>query len=99
MGSIIYLVLGFVVFLVLFRFIFRLLGANPSNAFVSFIYNLSTPLVAPFAGIFGQPTTIDDSVGIVTQGVFEWASLVAIVVYGILAAALSRAFGARHHRV
>lgn len=95
MGSIIYFILGLIVFLVLFRFIFRLFGANPSNAFVALVYNLSAPLVAPFAGIFGQSTTIDTTV---TAGVFEWASLVALAVYTLIAALVGRA-SSRYHRV
>jgi uncharacterized protein YggT (Ycf19 family) len=96
MASIIYFVFGFIVFLVLFRFIFRLLGANPSNAFVAFIYSLSTPLVAPFAGIFGQPIIIPDGIA---GGTFEWASLVALVVYGLIGSIASRAFGPSHRRI
>ncbi len=97
MGGIIYFIFGLLVFIVAVRFVFRLLGANPSNGFVATIYSLSAPLVAPFAGIFGQPTGIDEALA---GGVFEWASLIAIVVYGLIAAVVSRAAGsARHRRV
>jgi hypothetical protein len=47
MTGIVAIIIGIVQFLVGFRFVFLLLGANPSNAFVSWVYNLSSPLVAP----------------------------------------------------
>ena len=96
MGAIIYMIFGLIVALVGLRFLFRLLGANPGNGFVSLIYGLSGPLVAPFAGIFGQDTVVD-SVGV--AGVFEWASVIALVVYGLIAAVASRAFGGVGRRV
>ncbi len=91
MGTILYLIFGLIVSTVVLRFIFRLLGANPSTAFVSFIYGLSAPLIAPFAGIFGQPVAVDNMLA--TGGVFEWASLLAIVVYGLVAGVVSRVAG------
>lgn len=62
--------------LIAIRFTLKILGAAPQAAFVSFIYGLTAPLVAPFRGIF--PDT--------GQGfyVFEASSLVAIVVYLLL---------------
>src|SRR5215472_16182461 len=60
------------------RFLFKLLGAAPAAPFVSLVYGISEPLVAPFRGIF--PTT--------GQGAFvmEPASLVAILIYPLIAA-------------
>src|SRR5665811_2517997 len=51
-GYLVYFVFGILDILLAFRFVFKLLGANPSTGFVDFIYNLSAIFVAPFAGIF-----------------------------------------------
>lgn len=72
---------GIIEALVGLRFVFELLGANPDSSFVNLIYQYSTPLVAPFAGIFGQNPTIG-GVGAVTSSVFDWTALIALVVYG-----------------
>lgn len=94
MASIIYAIFGFILITVILRFVFRLFGANASNPFVSLVYSLSAPLVAPFAGIFGMELAITPAVG----GVFEWASLIAIIVYGLIAAVLSRMASGIGHR-
>jgi uncharacterized protein YggT (Ycf19 family) len=63
--------------LLAFRFFLRLLAANPASPFVQFIYALTQPLVYPFTGIFPP---------IASQGsVLEWATLLAMVVYAIIA--------------
>jgi NADH:ubiquinone oxidoreductase subunit 5 (subunit L)/multisubunit Na+/H+ antiporter MnhA subunit len=87
MGALIYMIFGLIISTVGLRFLFRLFGANPSSGFVSLVYSLSTPLVTPFAGIFGQDTMVDSAV---VSGVFEWASLIALIVYGLIAAILSQ---------
>lgn len=58
------------------RFLLKLLGASAQSSFVSFVYGVSSPLVAPFHGIF--PNTAS------TGNVFEPAALVAIAVFGLL---------------
>ena len=63
--------------LLMFRFGFLLAGANPSNGFVNFIYDISGGLVDPFEGIVAADTVGD--------GVFEPASLIALVVYAAVA--------------
>jgi len=80
-GYLIYFIFGVLDVLLAFRFIFKLLGANPSSGFVDFIYNLSAVFVAPFAGIFNTSLANGD----VTTSVFEPATLVAFIVYAILA--------------
>jgi uncharacterized membrane protein len=77
----IWLVLGIFEVLLAFRFFLKLLGANPSSGFTEFIYGVSGPLSAPFRGIFSAPTTEGD----ITTSVFETSTLVAIIVYAILA--------------
>ena len=41
--------------LVLFRFIFKLAGANAGQPLVAGLYNITEPLVRPFQGIFPEP--------------------------------------------
>ena len=72
----VYLIFGVIEALIAIRFVLLLLGANPNAGFTSFIYGVTRPLVAPFEGIFGAPN--------LTHGVFDPASLVALVVYPLL---------------
>jgi len=78
---IVYYILGVIEVLLAFRLVFKLLGANPSSAFVSFIYTLSNIFMAPFTGIFRTATTR----GVETQAVLEPAIVVAIIVYAVIA--------------
>lgn len=71
------LVFGVVIALIAIRFAMLLFGANPAAGFTTFVYDITNPLVAPFEGIFGAPT--------LETGVFDPASLVAIVVYALVA--------------
>ena len=89
---------GFIESLIGLRFILRLLGANPANVFVQWIYDWSTPFVAPFAGIFGQSATTTGQ-GVVTDSVFDWTALIAFVIIGIFLALLSRIFYRPHTAV
>ena len=73
---IIYYVGGVIVALLIVRLLLQLLGANQESDFVSFIYGLSGVFVAPFFGIFGDPTF--------GQSHFEASTLVAIVVYTLV---------------
>jgi hypothetical protein len=64
------------------RFVLLALGANEASGFVRLIYGLSRPFVLPFQGIFGEPT--------LGASVLEWASLVGIIVYALVAYGLAR---------
>jgi uncharacterized protein YggT (Ycf19 family) len=77
-----YLVLGVVEALIITRVILKLLAANPDSGFVRVVYTVSTPLVAPFQGIFPTPATQNSAL--------ELSSLVAIAVYALIAWALVR---------
>lgn len=85
-------IVGFIELLLGLRFVFRLVGANPDNGFVDWIYDWSTPLAAPFAGIFGQDATVAGE-GVVTQSVFDWTALIALVVYGVIGGIVIRLVG------
>mgnify|MGYP000259448775 CR=1 FL=1 len=70
--------------LLAFRFILKLTGANPLASFTSFIYTLSRPFAAPFLAVF--PRTV------VEGSIFEWTTLLAGLVYWIVAVAIIRIF-------
>lgn len=82
--QLIWYLLGVFETILLFRFAFKLLGANPGSPFVRFIYSISSALIYPFRTIFPQ-TNVEGSV-------FEWTSLVAIVVYFVVAYGLVHLF-------
>lgn len=90
-ASIVYIIGGIIEALVGLRFVFRLLGANPNAPFVEWIYTWSTPLVQPFAGIFGQDAKVVVGPDIVTQSVFDWTALIALIVYGLIIGLIGRA--------
>jgi YggT family protein len=77
MRQAIWLILAFSEGLLAIRFILRLLGANPVAGFAQFIYGITTPLIAPFVGLFGTPRFEGSA--------FEFTTLVAMIVYALLA--------------
>jgi hypothetical protein len=90
-ANLIYVGFGLLEIALALRFFFLLLGANSGNGFVSFIYGLTAPFMAPFYGIFGSTPT-----GII--GTFDPGTLVAFVVYGVIAWALVRLVAASSNR-
>jgi hypothetical protein len=74
-------VFGFIAILLALRFVLKLLGANPENGFVSFIYAISGILSAPFDNIFGVTSAQAGQ----AQSVFEPSILVAIAIYALIA--------------
>lgn len=94
-GSIIYIIGGFIEILIGLRFVFRLLGANAGNGIVDLVYNWSTPFVAPFSGIFGQDATVVHGAGTATTSVFDWTALIALVVIGLIVGLLGNLLGHR----
>ena len=88
-SNLIWLILGIVDGLIAVRFILRLLGANPAAGFARFIYGLSTPLIAPFVGLFPSPRF--------EGSVLEVTSLVALVVYFLAASLLVSLFSILLH--
>lgn len=79
---VIYYVGGVIIALLVVRLLLQLLGANQGSDFVGFIYGLSGIFVAPFFGIFGEP-----SFG---QSQFETSAVVAIVVYTLLTVGIAK---------
>lgn len=79
---VIYYIGGVIIALLVVRLLLQLLGANQGSDFVGFIYGLSGIFVAPFFGIFGEP-----SFG---QSHFETSAVVAIVVYALLTVGIAK---------
>jgi hypothetical protein len=88
-AGIVSFIFGAIMALLAFRLLFRLLGANPTNAFVDWIYHTSEAFVRPFFGIFNT------DINVVTGGRFEVETLVAIVVYGVVGSLLLALFSRR----
>lgn len=80
---IVYYIAGIIVALLAFRIVLLLLAANQGSPFVDFVYGISGFFAWPFYGIFSyQP-----SYG---QSTFEMSSIVAIIVYVLVAMALAK---------
>jgi len=94
-ASIIYGIGGFLEALVGLRFVLRLFGADPNNGIVNWIYTWSTPIVAPFSGMFGQDATIVSGIGTATASVFDWTALIALVIIGIIVGVVGSVFAHR----
>lgn len=77
----IYWVLALLEILLAFRLVLKLLGANTGSIFVSFIYTISQAFVMPFIGVFRSPA----AQGIETQSVLEPSTLIAMIVYALIA--------------
>jgi hypothetical protein len=77
----VYFLFGILEVLLAFRLIFKMAGASLTSAFVGFIYGLSGLFILPFEGIFRRAV----APGIETKAVLEPSTLVAIIVYAVLA--------------
>lgn len=66
--------------LLLLRFVLRLLGANPEAGFTQLVYGLTAVPLAPFTYVFSN-----DVIG---QAAIEWSTLLAMVVYFLIAKAI-----------
>ena len=81
---VIWYITGFIIALLALRVVIFLLGANQGSTFVDFLYAITQPFAAPFYGIFPQP-----SYG---QLALDTASIVAMVVYALVAWGLAKLF-------
>ncbi len=82
--QIVWYILGILETLLAFRFVLKLLGANPTAGFSSFIYGVTYPFAAPFLSVFNASK--------VEGSVFEWTTLLAMLVYWLIAWAIIRLF-------
>jgi hypothetical protein len=82
--QVVWYVLSIIEVLLAFRFILKLVGANPDAGFSSFIYGTSYIFAAPFLNVF---TTTR-----VAGSAFEWTTLLAMLVYWVLALGIIKLF-------
>lgn len=82
--QIVWYIVGILEALLAFRFILKLLGANPTAGFTDFIYSVTYPFAAPFLSVFNI-TKVEGSI-------FEWTTLLAMGVYWLIALAIIRLF-------
>ena len=77
----IYFLFGVLEILLAFRLVLKLTGASIASAFVGLIYGLTGIFILPFEGIFRRGY----AQGVETRSILEPSTLVAIVVYAVLA--------------
>ncbi len=82
--QIVWYILGLIEVLLAFRFLLKLLGANPGAGFTSFIYGVTHIFAAPFLNVF--------RISQVAGKVFEWTTLLAMLVYWIVALGIIKLF-------
>ena len=82
---VIYYIAGFIIALLVLRLILLLLAANQGAPFVDFVYGLSGFFAWPFYGIFSYQPTYG-------QSTFEISTVVAIIVYALVATGLAKLF-------
>jgi uncharacterized protein YggT (Ycf19 family) len=87
-ATVISFIIGIIQLILVLRFIFQLLNANEGAAFAQLIYNLSQPLLLPFAAIFPNITLSNGFV-------VELSTIVAIIVYGVVGMLLKKLFPPR----
>lgn len=82
--QVVWYLLGLVEVLLAFRFALKLAGANPAAGFSSFIYGATFPFAAPFLSVF-QMTRVEGNI-------FEWTTLLAMLVYWMIALGIIKLF-------
>ena len=82
---IVYYILGVIVTFLILRMVLLLLAANQGTWFVDFVYAVGGFFAAPFFGVFSYEPVYGRSV-------FEVSSLVAVVVYSLLAVGIAKLF-------
>ena len=82
--QIIWYILGIIEILLLFRFLLKMIGANPYSGFTNLIYTLSNPLALPFIGVVSPMVS--------GTSVFEWSTAIAALVYLLLAYGIAQLF-------
>jgi len=82
--QVVWYLLGLIEVILAFRFILKLLAANPTAGFSSFIYSISYPFAAPFLNVF-RAVKVEGSI-------FEWTTLLAMLVYWLIAWGIVKLF-------
>lgn len=82
--QVVWYIAGILEALLAFRFVLKLLGANSGAGFTSFVYQVTYPFTAPFLNVF--------RVSRVEGSVFEWTTLLAMLVFWLIAEMIARLF-------
>ena len=82
--QIVWYLLGLLELLLAFRFVLKLFGANADAGFTSFIYGVTYIFTAPFLSVF--------NISKVAGSIFEWTTLLAMLVYWIIAIGIVKLF-------
>lgn len=82
--QIVWYILGVIEVLLAFRFVLKLLAANPGAGFTDFIYGVTYVFAAPFLNVFRMTQ--------VAGTVFEWTTLLAMFVYWMVAVGIIKLF-------
>lgn len=77
-----WLLFGLLEMAIVTRIVLKLLAANPNNTFANFIYAFTDLFLWPFNGLLASPSS--------GNTVFEISSIIAMLVYVIVAYALTR---------
>ena len=77
----IYFLFGVLEILLVFRLVLKFMGAGITSGFVNFIYNITNLFTLPFEGIFRRGV----NEGLETTSILEPATIVAIIVYAVVA--------------
>lgn len=83
----VYYAMGVLEVLLCLRFVFKLLGANPTNVFAAIIYAFSSFFVLPFLTLFPRAETTEI---IEVHKTFEPGTIVAMAVYALLAVGVAK---------
>lgn len=83
--QIVWYILGFIEIVLVFRFVLKLLGANAAAGFTSFIYGITYVFATPFLNVFSASYPVGGSV-------FEWTTLLAMLVYWVVAVGIIKLF-------
>ena len=82
--QIVWYLLGLLEIILAFRFVLKLLAANPTAGFSNFIYSVSFPFASPFLNVF-RITRVEGSI-------FEWTTILGMLVYGLIAWGIVKLF-------
>ena len=80
--QLVWLLLGILEALIALRVVFKLIAVNAANPFATLLYNVTGLFVAPFASLVGAPAA--------GGMVLEISSVIAMVVYALIAWAVER---------
>ena len=82
--QIVWYILSVLEVLLAFRFVLKMMAANPLAGFSRFIYGITWPFAQPFISVFRTSR--------VEGNIFEWTTLMAMFVYWVVAIGIIRIF-------